>query len=44
MAFDPVFVTGGTGYIGRPLIAALLERGFPVHALVRRTSKGLPPA
>jgi uncharacterized protein YbjT (DUF2867 family) len=31
----PVFVTGGTGYIGRPLIEAMLERGYAVHALVR---------
>jgi hypothetical protein len=31
---DPVFVTGRTGYIGRPLITALLERGYGVHALV----------
>jgi uncharacterized protein YbjT (DUF2867 family) len=31
----PVFVTGGTGYVGRRLIAALLERGVKVHALAR---------
>jgi hypothetical protein len=30
-----VFVTGGTGYVGRPLIARLLERGHEVQALVR---------
>ena len=30
-----VFVTGGTGYIGRRLIAALLARGHEVRALVR---------
>jgi uncharacterized protein YbjT (DUF2867 family) len=30
-----VFVTGGTGYIGRPLIEALLARSYAVHALVR---------
>ena len=30
-----VFVTGGTGYIGRPLIEALLARKHVVHALVR---------
>jgi uncharacterized protein YbjT (DUF2867 family) len=40
----PVFVTGGTGYIGRPLIAALLARGFPVHALARPGSAGKLPA
>jgi len=36
---NPVFVTGGTGYMGRPLIAALLQRGYPVHALVRGGSE-----
>ena len=30
-----VFVTGGTGYIGRPLIEALVARKHEVHALVR---------
>jgi len=30
--FDPVFVTGGTGYVGRPLIEALLARRHIVHA------------
>jgi nucleoside-diphosphate-sugar epimerase len=34
-----VFVTGGTGYIGRPLIRALLERGHDVKALVRKGSE-----
>ena|ERR1700676_287646 len=34
-----VFVTGGTGYIGRPLIRALLERGHKVRALVRKGSE-----
>jgi uncharacterized protein YbjT (DUF2867 family) len=39
-----VFVTGGTGYIGRPMIAALLARGHTVRALVRPESAGrLPP-
>jgi uncharacterized protein YbjT (DUF2867 family) len=32
-------VTGGTGYIGRPLIDALLQRSWRVHALVRRGSE-----
>jgi uncharacterized protein YbjT (DUF2867 family) len=39
-----VFVTGGTGYLGRPLIARLIERGHTVRALVRPESAGkLPP-
>jgi nucleoside-diphosphate-sugar epimerase len=33
-----VFITGGTGYLGQPLITALLERGFVVYALVRPQS------
>ena len=35
---NPVFITGGTGYVGRPLIEALLTRGFAVHALTRPES------
>ncbi len=39
-----VFVTGGTGYVGRPLITQLLARGHEVRALVRPGSeKKLPP-
>jgi uncharacterized protein YbjT (DUF2867 family) len=39
-----VFVTGGTGYLGGPLLAALLARGHEVRALARRGSEGrLPP-
>ena len=34
-----VFITGGTGYLGRPLIVALLERGHRVKALVRPGSE-----
>ncbi len=30
-----VFLTGGTGFIGQPLTAALLERGWTIAALVR---------
>ena len=41
---NPVFVTGGTGYVGRPLINVLSERGYSVHALVRPGSEArLPP-
>ena len=39
-----VFITGGSGYLGRPLISMLLERGHDVRALVRQGSeKKLPP-
>jgi uncharacterized protein YbjT (DUF2867 family) len=39
-----VFITGGTGYMGRRLIARLLERGHQVRALVRAGSeKNLSP-
>jgi uncharacterized protein YbjT (DUF2867 family) len=39
-----VFITGGTGYIGRALIDALLSRGHTVRALVRSGgSARLPP-
>jgi uncharacterized protein YbjT (DUF2867 family) len=39
-----VFVAGGTGYIGRPLVALLLRRGHSVRALVRPGSEGKLPA
>ncbi len=32
-----IFLTGGTGFIGRPLTKALLGRGWDVIALVRKT-------
>jgi len=38
-----VFVTGGTGYLGRPLIEALLARGHTVRALTREASTGSLP-
>jgi uncharacterized protein YbjT (DUF2867 family) len=39
-----VFITGGTGYIGRRLIPKLLQRGHQVRALVRPGSEDkLPP-
>lgn len=39
-----LFVTGGTGYIGRALISTLLDRDHTVRALVRRGSEGKLPA
>ena len=38
-----VFVTGGTGYIGRRAVASLVERGHRVRALVRPESQPLLP-
>jgi uncharacterized protein YbjT (DUF2867 family) len=34
-----VFITGGTGYMGRSLIAALVKRGHAIRALVRPGSE-----
>lgn len=34
-----IFITGGTGYIGRSVINKLLENDFEVTALIRNTSK-----
>ncbi len=39
-----VFVTGGTGYLGRPLISALVANGHEVRALVRPGSEHKLPA
>jgi uncharacterized protein YbjT (DUF2867 family) len=40
----PVFITGATGYLGRPLAEVLLEMGRGVHALARSGSEHkLPP-
>jgi len=39
MRAGPVFVTGGTGYLGRALIDALLTRDYLVFALVRPGSE-----
>jgi len=38
-----VFITGGTGYIGRALIDALLRRGHTVRALTRNPGKASFP-
>ena len=29
------FVTGGSGFVGRPLVRALITNGYAVHALAR---------
>jgi len=43
MEKSPVFVAGGTGYIGKRLIRILLNEGYDVTALVREESiKKLP--
>ena len=39
-----MFITGGTGFIGRPLIEALVARGWMVHALARPVSERKLPA
>jgi uncharacterized protein YbjT (DUF2867 family) len=39
-----VFVTGATGYLGRPLVTRLLARGHAVRALVRPGSERRLPA
>jgi uncharacterized protein YbjT (DUF2867 family) len=41
---NSIFITGGTGYVGRPLIAALIGGGHAVHALVRAGSESKLPA
>jgi uncharacterized protein YbjT (DUF2867 family) len=38
MRKDPVFITGGTGYIGKRLTQLLLDEGFQVTSLVRAQS------
>jgi len=43
MALD-IFVTGGTGYIGRPLLRSLSRRGHCVCALARQESFGRLPS
>lgn len=39
-----IFITGGTGYIGKRLIPELIKRNFEVHALVRERSASTLPA
>jgi uncharacterized protein YbjT (DUF2867 family) len=43
MAARRVFITGGTGYLGRALVPRLLERGHEVRALVRKGSESKLP-
>lgn len=43
MPTQRLFVTGGTGYLGSRLIPLLLERGYPVTALVRPASTAHVP-
>ena len=38
-----VFVTGGTGYLGKPLVERLLARGRAVRVMARRGSEGKVP-
>ena len=38
-----VFVSGGTGYLGRPMIAKLLQRRHSVKCLYRPRSRGRVP-
>jgi uncharacterized protein YbjT (DUF2867 family) len=38
-----IFVTGASGYIGRPVVSELVRRGHAVRALVRATSAGRLP-
>ncbi|WP_342150930.1 NAD(P)-dependent oxidoreductase [Methylorubrum sp. SB2] len=35
-----VLVTGGAGFVGRPAVAALIARGFEIHAVGRRAPAG----
>ena len=39
-----VFITGGTGYVGRPLTSELVRRGHQVRALARPGSEARLPA
>lgn len=41
---QPVFITGATGYLGRPLAEQLVGRGHPVRALVRAGREPRLPA
>lgn len=38
-----IFITGGTGYLGRRLILMLVQKGYSVKALTRKGSEGKLP-
>lgn len=40
---SPIFITGGTGYIGKRLIKKLVAKGYDVTALVRKGSENKLP-
>ena len=42
MSSAPVLLTGATGFVGGSVLRALLQRGYPVHALVRDRSRLAP--
>jgi uncharacterized protein YbjT (DUF2867 family) len=44
MKLREIFLTGGTGYLGRPLVAELLGRGHSVRSVVRPGSQTKLPA
>ena len=44
MGENSIFIAGGTGYIGRPLIQQLVARGHRVRALARASSENKLPA
>lgn len=37
--FDPVLVTGGSGFVGACVVHELVRRGYQVHVLLRETSR-----
>jgi uncharacterized protein YbjT (DUF2867 family) len=39
----PIFITGGTGYMGKRLIKVLVSKGYDVTALVRKGSEAKLP-
>lgn len=42
-AMKQIFITGGTGYMGRRMIKILLDKGYKVKALVRKGSENKLP-